>query len=115
MAGPPGFVRAQCNGFAGQRDMMIARINDKVAPLPIINYRSGPFFISPQGGLAALGLRAPVLPDVEAGVGSDPTGEDGFDAANNSHLSYHVGLCFWWVLTRGLPCRLPAVRHGAAG
>ncbi|MDQ8034353.1 MAG: MipA/OmpV family protein [Bordetella sp.] len=37
-------------------------------PLPLINYQSGAFFISPRAGLPALGLRTRLATDLEAGV-----------------------------------------------
>lgn len=40
----------------------------RAVPAPIINYHSGNFFITPRAGLPALGLKANLASDLEAGV-----------------------------------------------
>lgn len=40
----------------------------RTVPLPLINYQSGNFFITPRAGLPALGLKTSLAQDLEAGV-----------------------------------------------
>ncbi len=40
----------------------------RALPVPLINYQSGNFFISPRAGLPAMGLKADLAPDWNAGV-----------------------------------------------
>lgn len=40
----------------------------RAVPTPLINYRSGNFFISPRAGLPAMGLSFELAPELEAGV-----------------------------------------------
>lgn len=40
----------------------------RALPVPLINYQSGSFFISPRAGLPAMGLKADLAPDWNAGV-----------------------------------------------
>lgn len=40
----------------------------RALPVPLINYHSGNFFISPRAGLPALGLQTALAPDWKAGV-----------------------------------------------
>ncbi|AHV93301.1 MipA/OmpV family protein [Bordetella holmesii] len=40
----------------------------RTVPLPLINYESGNFFITPRAGLPAMGLKTTLAPDLSAGV-----------------------------------------------
>lgn len=40
----------------------------RVLPVPLVNYHRGAFFITPRAGLPALGLRAQLTSDIDAGV-----------------------------------------------
>lgn len=40
----------------------------RALPVPLVNYRSGNFFISPRAGLPAMGLQTALAPDWKAGV-----------------------------------------------
>lgn len=40
----------------------------RTLPVPLINYESGSFFITPRAGLPALGLKTDLAPDLTAGV-----------------------------------------------
>ncbi|AZY48282.1 MipA/OmpV family protein [Bordetella avium] len=40
----------------------------RVLPVPLINYESGSFFISPRAGLPALGLKTKLAPDLTGGL-----------------------------------------------
>lgn len=40
----------------------------RVVPTPLINYRSGNFFVTPRAGLPAMGLSFELAPDLETGV-----------------------------------------------
>ena len=84
LAGAAG-AHAQDNNFIGLGVGVVPVYEGsreyRAVPRPLINYSSGPFFISPRAGLPALGLRTNLATDLEGGIflGMD-LGRDSDDA-----------------------------------
>jgi outer membrane scaffolding protein for murein synthesis (MipA/OmpV family) len=75
----------------------------RALPVPLINYHSGPFFVSPRAGLPALGLKTTLAPNLDAGIfvgvgrGRDADDADRTRGLDNIDLHAAYGAYVEWT------------------
>lgn len=91
----------------------------KALPSPVVNYHAGPFFISPRGGLPAMGLKTTLASNLDAGIfiglGRGRDADDADRTRGLDNIDFHAAYGAYIEWTPGKYSLGAAYRQAAKG